>query len=137
MHMHGQREKRNCGFVLLTLLSVTAALMLLTASVLTCLYRTTQAMIWHNELAQCFSVLSYPDGSLPSLSGTAGESPQIPEEGKGSLLPSGYTVTGEKREAGPHLLQVRLVRDARGKVVANRMEFHAGRGRPAAEREEE
>ena len=114
MHMHGQREKRNSGFVLLTLLPVTAALMLLTASVLTCLYRTTQAMIWHNELAQCFSVLSYPDGSLPSLSGTAGESPQIPD-----------------------LLQVRLVRDARGKVVANRMEFHAGRGRPAAEREEE
>ena len=50
MHMHGQREKRNSGFVLLTLLPVTAALMLLTASVLTCLYRTTQAMIWHLSL---------------------------------------------------------------------------------------
>lgn len=95
MHMHGQREKRNSGFVLLTLLPVTAALMLLTASVLTCLYRTTQAMIWHNELAQCFSVLSYPDGSLPSLSGTAGESPQIPEEGKGHCSPPGTRSPGK------------------------------------------
>ncbi|HCJ90676.1 MAG TPA: hypothetical protein DHV71_02150 [Acidaminococcaceae bacterium] len=110
MYMPGQRKEGNRGFVLLTLLPVTAALMLLTASVLTCLYRTTQAMIWHNELTQCFSVLTYP---------------QMPGEGKGPLPPPGYTVTVEKREAGPHLLQVRLVRDAKGRVAASRMEFVA------------